>query len=216
MYDYSTIKALTEDFPSIYTRLASASLVVLFTAIEELSTRGKWYYSVDTPYPITDTQWDEVEEWLDTAQRELMTNRDIGSIRPYATAMLPFGVLACDGSTYAREDYPELYGLLDAAFIVDADFFRTPDLRGCVIVGAGTSHPMGEVGGAETVTLSEVQMPVHNHSIGGSATALAVAPGELPVLIPSILPGSTGYAGSGAAHDNMQPYVSIVYGMIAR
>jgi len=61
----------------------------------------------------------------------------LGSIIPYATAIVPYGTLACDGSTYNRVDYPKLYAVLDSAFIIDADTFNVPDLRGRAIIGNG-------------------------------------------------------------------------------
>lgn len=40
----------------------------------------------------------------------------------------------------------------------------TPDLRDRFIVGAGSSYSIGDTGGESTVTLSEAEMPEHNHS----------------------------------------------------
>ena len=42
----------------------------------------------------------------------------------------------------------------------------TPDLKGKFIVGTGGTYTIGNTGGADTVTLSEAQMPRHNHNIG--------------------------------------------------
>ena len=47
---------------------------------------------------------------------------------------------------------------------------RTPDLRGRFVLGTGagtglTARAAGQVGGAETVTLTEAQMPQHRHSV---------------------------------------------------
>lgn len=39
----------------------------------------------------------------------------------------------------------------------------TPDLRGRFIVGAGGAYGVGATGGADTVTLTETQMPAHAH-----------------------------------------------------
>jgi len=40
----------------------------------------------------------------------------------------------------------------------------TPDLRNRFIVGAGNSYVVGDTGGASSVTLTEAQMPAHNHT----------------------------------------------------
>jgi microcystin-dependent protein len=41
----------------------------------------------------------------------------------------------------------------------------TPDLRDRFIVGAGNSYAPGAVGGANSVTLTQAQMPVHQHAV---------------------------------------------------
>lgn len=51
----------------------------------------------------------------------------IGSVQLYATQDAPYGTLICDGSTHLRVDYPQLYEVLDAQYIVDADHFVTPN-----------------------------------------------------------------------------------------
>lgn len=130
----------------------------------------------------------------------------IGSIVSYATIDPPNGCIECDGGTYNRVDYPMLYAALDPVFIVDADTFTTPDLRGCTVIGAGTNvdsgtaYAMNERGGEEEHELIETELPAHTHttqphthtanphSHGVSAaapTAIAIGPG-LPA--PSALP----------------------------
>lgn len=160
--------------------------------------------------------------------------RMIGMIIPIATSTLPSNVLLCDGRTLARVDYPELYLALDDAFIVDEDYLKLPDLRGRAVIGAGagtglTERAVGDTGGEESHVLSGGEMPVHSHldsghihSIHSHFTALAVAPGELPVSTPNPLPESTstgnaaiGNAGSGNAHNTMPPFVAIKWGIVA-
>lgn len=140
----------------------------------------------------------------------------IGSIFPYMTADPPAGTLICDGAAHSRLDYPDLYAAIDAAFIVDADSFITPDLRDRTVIGAGAAgagfsdRTVGEIGGAETHTLIVDELAAHNHSspahghsdIGHShsipliTSFPVVVPGEDPVgaqIIP-ILTNSTGIA----------------------
>lgn len=47
----------------------------------------------------------------------------------------------------------------------------TPNLRDRFIVGAGDSYAVGAIGGAATVTLTESQIPSHNHVITATASA---------------------------------------------
>ena len=58
-----------------------------------------------------------------------------------STANIPTGFVLCDGQN------------------------STPDLRNRFVVGAGNNYNPGDTGGADSVTLTEAQMPQHNHGI---------------------------------------------------
>jgi microcystin-dependent protein len=94
----------------------------------------------------------------------------VGTIIAYASAQPPNqDILECDGGVYLRTNYPALYEKLDAAFIIDADTFRVPDLRGRTVIGAGTGasltpRAVNDTGGAENVTLAVSQIPAHDHT----------------------------------------------------
>lgn len=47
----------------------------------------------------------------------------------------------------------------------------TPDLRDKFIVGAGGAYAVGETGGADSVTLTEAQMPAHTHFFNQNTNA---------------------------------------------
>lgn len=148
----------------------------------------------------------------------------VGAIIPYATATVPVNTLACDGTTYQKADYPELYSVLDSAFIIDSNSFRTPDLRGRTVVGNGqgtglTNRSVGGTGGQENHTLTETEMPTHSHAFT-IWEDLFVAPGEAPgadfagVGFPIGI--GTNPTGGNGAHNNMQPYSVLRYCIIAR
>lgn len=73
---------------------------------------------------------EEISRAMDVMFREYLQGEAclIGSIQLYAVDSLPSGVLACDGASYLRTDYPMLYSVLPSVFIVDADHFTVPDL----------------------------------------------------------------------------------------
>lgn len=140
----------------------------------------------------------------------------VGVVFASARSSLPDGSLACDGATYLKSDYPELYDVLGAAYIVDASHFKTPDLRGRVVVGSGqgsglSNRSQGQIGGEEVHTLSSGEMPIHAHIWGNG---FAAAPG--PTVVATFGPNvgqNTGNAGSGGSHNNMQPFEVLSYGI---
>jgi microcystin-dependent protein len=88
----------------------------------------------------------------------------------------------------------------------------TPDLRDRFIVGAGEKYSVGDVGGSDSVILTENQMPRHNHELtfGGSAAANLIR-----VLGANNAAGSSGVpvsiAGGDEAHENRPPYFALAY-----
>jgi len=46
----------------------------------------------------------------------------------------------------------------------------TPDLRNRFVVGAGDQYDRNDTGGADSVTLTEAQMPSHDHSMGSAGS----------------------------------------------
>jgi len=142
----------------------------------------------------------------------------IGSIFAYATNDPPNNCLPCDGGTYARVDYPELFGMLDAAFIVDSDNFVTPDLRGRTVIGAGGAYNPADIGGEEEHTLTDSEMPAHTHTYAAEYLAARTGAVDLHNYLVNDFGGTidTSSTGGGAAHNNMQPYLALKYCMAAR
>ena len=50
----------------------------------------------------------------------------------------PSGWLICDGSSYPKNDYPELYDVIDTTFGGDNDYFNVPNLVKRVPIGGDT------------------------------------------------------------------------------
>lgn len=200
--------------------LSSESVAILLFASKFLENPVNWLDRSEDPLDeITPENWDTIEGLTGEAYWQIM-NPLIGWILPNALAILPDNLLPCDGSTYAKDDYPDLYAVLDSAFIVDADNFTVPDLRSRVAVGSGSgaglsSYAINEQGGEETHTLDESEIASHSHGLF-EITGLAVAPGELPVLVPEVLAlRSTDSAGGGNPHNNIQPYTAIPFAIVA-
>jgi len=201
------VEGLAANYPPSSTyQISGTSYAVLLYAEAYLSSRDFWLNKNNPLDEISDSEWDDLQAYIDNAYRELMLPV-IGQVIAYVTADPPTNVLPCDGSQYLRTDYPELYAILDSVFIVDADHFVVPDLKGRVIVGAGmgsglTSRSVGDSGGSEAVGITVNQLPSHAHSSNDHshsdsghthayipAVASLVTPGEVPIPIGTAVPG---------------------------
>lgn len=217
--ELAALEVLAADYTGGLYRINPLSLAVLFYATKYWKARSNWLSDNNPLDSISDSDWDEIQAAVDNLLYEAK-NPMIGFIAAFATATLPAGVLACDGSIYDRVDYPNLYAALDTVFILDADSFRVPDLRGRTVIGAGagaglTTRAAGDTGGEETHILLISELAIHVHSVADHGVSLAVAPGELPVSTPSLFPTTTGSTGSDDPHENMQPFFTLQYGIVA-
>jgi microcystin-dependent protein len=173
-----------------------------------------------------------------------------GLVLPYAGTVAPTGWLFCYGQSLLRADYPSLFAATGTTFgAADGTHFNVPDMRGRVpaapdglggvaanrltdAVAGIDSH--GDAGGAQSVTLTDTQMPAHSHGvtdpghnhnfsnnpfIGGTGTGTpagggaALAPSGAQTV--SITGGTTGITiqsnGGGGAHNNVQPTIVLNY-----
>lgn len=95
--------------------------------------------------------------------------------------------------------------------------FNVPDLRSRIPVGLDSNgedasnnfNNLGQTGGAEAVTLTPEQMPVHSH--GYVTHAMSDIPFQLLAGGGVVVGGnaSTDTAGGGQAHNNLQPYLTL-------
>ena len=163
-----------------------------------------------------------------------MSEPFVGEIRLFGFSRLPNGWMPCDGSLQSIAQYEVLYTLIGTTYGGDGvTTFGTPDLRGQVPMHWGngpglTPRVIGEASGTEGVTLTDNQMPAHNHpAIATSTTAAAtVATGSLfggitgdtmyatdiTGLTPApTLPTSSSISGGNQPHDNLMPTVTVQY-----
>ena len=102
------------------------------------------------------------------------------------------------------------------------------EIKGKFLLAQSNSHPAGETGGSENVTLTEANLPAHRHFIMNNKPAdLAPASGttlarydrsvgareseyyNLNANSDEAVCGRTSATGSGTAHNNMPPYVAV-------
>jgi len=217
--ELTSLESLATDNRSLLVRLSPISQAVLFYAMGFWANKNNWYSS-NPMDEITDVQWDTIQSYVDGLLYEVKKPM-IGMIFPFVTESPPPNVLTCDGGEYLREEYPELYSILDSAFIVDADHFRVPDLRGRTVIGAGSgsglsSRSVAAIGGEENHQLTEGELASHTHTMELTTGILVVAPGEVAadVTVP-LISDYTGSTGGNEEHNNMQPFFALNYGILA-
>lgn len=191
----------TTALTSAVVRLSPDTLALIGAALDLMTSRYNWFDSSD------DTTWDEIEAVVGQAYNEVWKNMLVGSV-VWIAGDAPDGTLYCDGTSYERSLYPALYAALDAAYILDADNFRVPDLRGVFLRGSSSSLSIGDVGGEAEHTLTEAEMPTHSHTYVPPTINVDIeAPGVPdPVAAGLGLPTQTGNAGGGIAHNNLPPF----------
>ena len=153
----------------------------------------------------------------------------LGEVRVFAGSFAPAGWVLCNGQLLSIPANTALYSLLGTAYGGDGvTTFAVPDLRGRAPLHAGqgpglSNYVRGQIGGAETVTLTTASLPSHTHPAGGSTangaadTPAGGVPARAPSAIPlygasadtNLAPGAVASAGGGQAHNNMQPFLAL-------
>lgn len=161
-----------------------------------------------------------------------------GAVIPFAGSSAPTGYLLCYGQAVSRTTYATLFSAISTTYGSGdgSTTFNLPDLRGRVAVGKddmggsaasrmtsggsgldGTA--LGGTGGAQTVALTEAQLPSHKHDTNQAydaavdasfvaGTSKRVETGVGTGVTSSTLSGATG---SGTAHNNTQPSIILNY-----
>lgn len=169
-----------------------------------------------------------------------MSNAFIGDIRLFGGTYAPLGWVFCDGRLLSISEYSTLFSLIGTTYGGDGvSTFAAPDLRGRVPVSQGqgpglSDYVVGEMAGAEQVTLNASQIPAHQHALNATTAAGSVTAPDSSVMLATpveptatptlyVVPGSSGVnpspmdaasigmTGGGQAHANMMPTQAINY-----
>lgn len=138
-----------------------------------------------------------------------------GTVMPFAGPNVPYGWLPCNGATYAETDYPALFAAIGTVWGGSAGSFLVPQLGGRIPVGVDAGHGLGVRRGAEKHTLTIAEMPSHTHSFEDKAWSSTLSITGLDSSVPNDQTTNTlrttGSAGSGNSHNNMQPVATVRY-----
>lgn len=155
-----------------------------------------------------------------------MSDPFIAEVKIFAGNFAPRGYAFCNGQLLPIAQNTALFSLVGTIYGGDGrSTFGLPNLQGRAAMHWGngpglTPRQIGSSGGTATVSLSEAQMPSHNHTLQASPSATSAAPassvglgnaamyntGGTAVAMASQALGSTG---GGQPHNNMQPFLGI-------
>jgi len=184
-------------------------------ALQELTFTWNWEQSgAVTPQEIADRMFEMTNQF----SLERGTCRMIGEVVAFAGPDAPNpGWLICDGDSLLRDDYPDLFNVIGTLYgAVDSTHFNIPNLGARFPMASGFGFPLSQDGGEFEHTLTIAEMPSHDHTVSDWFTALALAPGELPVLIPDPFGTVTGLTGGDAAHPILPPFLVLNYFIVAK
>ena len=164
-----------------------------------------------------------------------MADPFVAEIRIFPFNFAPKGWAWCNGQIMPISQNTALFSLLGTNYGGDGkSTFALPNMQGNAPMfwgqGPGLSlHDLGELGGSQTVTLLESEIPSHSHSwqasnsagiaqspvanllaggVGGIAMyAVPPPPGSLTPLADNALPP----AGGDLPHNNMMPYLTYYF-----
>ncbi|HSO22895.1 MAG TPA: tail fiber protein [Chondromyces sp.] len=158
-----------------------------------------------------------------------MSEPFVAEIRIFAGNFAPRGWAFCNGQLLPLSQNTALFSLIGTTYGGDGRTTTAlPNLQGRAPMHPGrgpglTDRRLGERGGVETVTLSEAEMPNHNHPLQGVAE-----PADRPAPGGAVLARAVGAAPYGAdtsqvpmadealpptggsqAHNNLQPFLTV-------
>lgn len=155
----------------------------------------------------------------------------IGEIRIFAGNYAPQYWAFCNGQLLPIAQNPALFSILGVMYGGDGrTTFALPNLNGRVPIGFGagpglTPRTQGQIGGSETVTLLQSEMPTHTHALGVQSTrGTSVDPSNgvlagssirdrqyAPTANTTMSPQALAPTGGSQPHNNLPPVLSLSF-----
>ena len=163
-----------------------------------------------------------------------MADPFVAEIRIFPFNFAPKGWAWCDGQLMPLSQNTALFSLLGTTYGGNGKSnFALPNLQGSAPMhpgqGPGLSlHDLGEVGGSETVTLLESEIPAHSHTMRAAPDpAEAASPSSSRVVarprggsiyqtnassnLTDMAGEALAPAGGDQPHNNMQPFLTFYF-----
>ena len=156
----------------------------------------------------------------------------LGQIQAFGFGFAPRNWAFCNGQILSISQNTALFALLGTTYGGNGtSTYALPNLQSRVPIHFGTNlgvdYVLGEFGGAESVSLNLTNLPSHNHTFAGTASAANVKQPQTGAAlaqsssgnafyaqagsptVTAINPGTVGTTGGGLPHSNIQPYLTI-------
>jgi microcystin-dependent protein len=160
-----------------------------------------------------------------------MADPFVAEIRIFPFNFAPKGWAWCDGQLLPLSQNTALFSLLGTTYGGNGKSnFALPDLQGRAPMhpgqGPGLSlHDLGEIGGSETVTLLESEIPSNSHAVSASqadgnsqtpaneklATGVGIGQYAAPGALTQLSGNALAPAGGDMPHNNLQPFLTFYY-----
>ncbi len=162
-----------------------------------------------------------------------MSEPFIAEIKIFAGDFAPRSWAFCDGQLLPVSQNTALFSIVGTEYGGDGrTTLALPNLQGRTAMHPGRgpgliSRRLGELDGAESITLNPAEMPAHNHSLQGtdaasdSGTPANTSAFSKPTGVriygetsssASLVPlnsSTASYVGQSTPHENMQPYIAM-------
>jgi len=150
----------------------------------------------------------------------------LSEIRIFSFGFAPKGWALCNGQLLPINQNQALFSLLGTTFGGDGRVnFGLPDLRGRIPIHVGDGHTLGEKAGEASHTLTQQEMPQHNHFVNASSqNANTPVPGNDLMAsannayvnpasgqLTTLQPATISNVGGSQPHENRQPFLTLSF-----